>query len=616
MILSQPILVKMSLLVIAYIAHGHPFAGTFDYGYALLAASLLFFGILRHRLKPVFVILGVGLLVLGRLTPQLAIPEYQRLLMDTQQNLIPPGQFLKDASKYPYFLTADGYLQGQKEKRFVPKIDIEKEGILSLRSGWVNRPEYNFYPQVSSYIRYNLPFVVCYEIIPQMVGMTLNLEGLMVFEREGRFKIHDPAVKTVRLEDTDVGSTLRGFGGQWDATGYHNLKINLEKTMLYKLHDTVRWGAFLSGFLLLFLGFFSIRFTLDFGLQSLLLFLSALSFWIDHPHVFRWGIFARGGMDGIIHGGFPYWMLEKWASGDWGTALMSPEAVFYFMPGMRYIRFGEMLLFGDSYILQACFLFFTPVIFYRFFSLFLSSTVVFPLSLLTFAYLCDGIGLSMKFYIKSLLDLHSDGFAYALLLVAITMLAKSIQKIGWGTFAFFLLAVSIAIRPNLLVFVGIIGAAHLFSTTFSLLPWSSRLVMLFGLAPLLLIPVHNILGGEFVLITKASAIKENLPLSPWLYVEGIEYLIGMKGSFDHTEKFIAHFRAFYPQYALAWIGCLWLSFKGQTPLEKSFAFATFASLSMHFFYLPDLRYLHLYLTIAIVLGFSQIPQLRRQREGM
>lgn len=602
-------LIKILFLLTIYIAHGRPFAGMADYGYALLAAYLLLFGILRDRIKPVLVIAGLVCLTLGRFTPQLMIPEQQRLLMDNQRNFIAPGQFLEDASKYPYFLTADGYVQGYPNKRLVQTIDID-QGLVSLRSGWMNRPEYNFYPPVSPHVRKDLPFVVSYEIIPRMAGMTLSLEGWLVFEKEGRLKIHDPAIKTLQLQNTHVGSTLTGFGGQWNARGYHNLKIKLEKTLPYQLYDAVRSGCFLSGMALLFFGLFSIQPTVNFGLQSLLLFLSAFSFVIYFSPVLRWGILAKGGMDGIRHDGFSYCMLEKWAAGDWREALLSPERVFYFMPGMRYVRFVEMLLFGDAYILQVCLLIFAPVIFYRFFTVFLCRAAALTLTLLAFAYLFNGIGLSFKLYVKTLLDLYGEGFAYALLLIAVTMLAKSIQKTGWGAVAFFLLAISISIRPNLVVFAGILSGIHLFTATFSPLSWSSRFITLFGLMPVLLIPAHNIWGGEFVLLTKAAQIPENLPLSPGLYYQAITHFLGKNEAFKETGRFMAHFQTLYPQYVIAWGGCLWLSFKGQTPIVQSLALATFAGLSMHFFYLPDIRYLHPYLTMAIVLSLSQILRLR------
>ena len=60
------------------------------------------------------------------------------------------------------------------------------------------------------------------------------MEGLLVFEREGQFKIHDPALKIFQIQEEHVGSVLCGFGGQWDAKGYNNLTIKLEKTFTYK----------------------------------------------------------------------------------------------------------------------------------------------------------------------------------------------------------------------------------------------------------------------------------------------------------------------------------------------------------------------------------------------
>lgn len=619
---NQQVLVKTLFLLIVYMAHGRPFEGLPDYGYALLVAYLLLFGFVRERIKPILAIIGLVFLTLGHFIPQLAIPEQQRLLMDDKSHLIRPSQFLKDTSKYPYFLTADGYLQGHKDKRLVRTIDID-EGLLSLRSGWMNRPEYNFYPPMSPYIRHDLPFVVCYEITPQMVDMTLSVEGVFVLEMPAKqveiLAVPDHAQKLIlSLQEEHVGAVLYGFGGQWDESGFHNLKIKLEKTVTYKLYDVARWGSFFLGLGLLFFGLFSIRLIIDFGIQSLLLFLSAVSFWFDYPRIVRWGILAAGGSDGIIHGGFPYWMLEKWATGDWGGALMSPEQVFYFMPGMRYGRFAEMLLFGDAYILQVCLLIFVPVIFYRFFSVFLSRVASFLLTVMSFASLLNGMGLSLKMYTKSMTSLYGEGFAYALLFISLTLLAKSIQKVGWGMVAFFLLAISISIRPNLAVFVGIIGGIHLFTTTFSSLPfsslpWVSRFMMLCGLVPVILIPLHNILGGEFVLLTKASQIPENLPLSPSLYYQAICYLLGFNETFNRSGRFIVHFQHIYPQYVIAWLGCLFLSFKGQTPVVKTFALATFAGLSVHLFYLPDLRYLHPYLTVAIVLGLSQIPRFRCKR---
>jgi hypothetical protein len=209
-----------------------------------------------------------------------------------------------------------------------------------------------------------------------------------------------------------------------------------------------------------------------------------------------------------------------------------------------------------------------------------------------------------------MLHLYGEGFAYALFFIALTLLVKSIQKIGWGIFAFFLILICLTIRPNLGIFVGILCVIHLFSTTFSSLSWTARFMMLFGLGPGLLIPIHNIFGGEFVLLTKAAQIPANLPLSPGHYIQALCNVFGIAEASDCVSRLSSHFQRVYPQYIVAWLGCLWLSFKGQTPVVKSLALATVGGLSVHFFYLPDIRYVHPYMTIAIVLGLFQVQRFR------
>ena len=79
-----------------------------------LRSISFYLGLLRDQVKPIFVVLGLSFLTLGHFVPQLAIPEQERLLLDPQAHYIPPGEFLKHTSKYPYFMTADGYVQGHK----------------------------------------------------------------------------------------------------------------------------------------------------------------------------------------------------------------------------------------------------------------------------------------------------------------------------------------------------------------------------------------------------------------------------------------------------------------------------------------------------------------------
>lgn len=605
---GQPIIFKILFLFIVYIFHGRPFVGLADYAFALLVAYLLLFGKVRDRFKPTWIIAGIAFMTLTHFVPQLSIPEHQRLLIDRKAHITQPEHFLENLKDYPFSLTADGYIQGNHDKRFVNSIDID-QGVLSLRTGWINRPEFNFH-KVGDNTRADMPFVVCYTIIPSMIGMKLTLEGRVFFEQEGNFIPLDSSQTTLKILPNHIGQKLCGFGGRWDGIKEHALRVALEKTPKYKFYDTLRILSTLMGLVLLFWGFFVIAPTYELFVQSGLLGLSALSFWFYFPKVSRWGILAKGGTDGIIHDGFPYWMLEKWVSGDWQAALTSPERIFYFMPGMRYIRFIEMLLFGDAYILQVCLVIFIPLIFYRFFCVFLIRKVSIVIVSVMFFYLLNGIGLSYKFYLKSLLELYGEGFAYALLFISLTLLSKSIKQVGRGIFAFFLFSICLSIRPNMGIFVGILCIIHLFTTTFSSLSWKYRFVMLFGLVPSVLIPIHNFVGGEFVLITKAAQISENLSLTPIHYFQGICHMFGLIDGCEYTGRLLKHFEKIYPQYVLAWLGCIWLIVKTQVAIVRSLALACFGGLSVHFFFVPDLRYLLPYLTTVIILALSQYPRFR------
>ena len=54
------------------------------------------------------------------------------------------------------------------------------------------------------------------------------------------------------------------------------------------------------------------------------------------------------GDDGLVYDGFARVMLRQLLAGDIAGALEGSEAVFYFTPGLRYLRAVEHLIFGES----------------------------------------------------------------------------------------------------------------------------------------------------------------------------------------------------------------------------------------------------------------------------
>src|SRR6202007_2513438 len=55
-----------------------------------------------------------------------------------------------------------------------------------------------------------------------------------------------------------------------------------------------------------------------------------------------------GGNDGLAHEGYARLMLQAVLSGKWKDALRGVEPIFYYMPGLRYFRVLERLVFGDT----------------------------------------------------------------------------------------------------------------------------------------------------------------------------------------------------------------------------------------------------------------------------
>ncbi|MBP6984983.1 MAG: hypothetical protein KBB83_00135 [Alphaproteobacteria bacterium] len=591
---------KLVFLVGIYLLHGKPFVGVSSYIYILLLITLVLFGSQRKKIQPLLIGAGAFFFACTFVIPQLAIPEQYRLLVDQNKVITSPDCFMENEELYPYFPSADGYLQGQTDKRFVSSIDIDGS-VLSLRSGWVNRQEYNFYGEDNTVIRAEMPYVVTYEIIPDMVGMELFYSGQVYLEKENIFLPLDKG--SLIIESHHVGSKITGFSTKQNMD---ILSLCLKKTLDYRIYDILDVVSLYLGLLGLFFGLFSIHLTkaVTFQISSLGVFTFLLL--LEHMDVFQKGILVGGGSDGIVHGGFPYWMLEKWIDGDWLSALISPEKIFYFMPGMRYVRFVEMLLFGDAYILQVGLLCFMPIILYRFFSVFLSQNAAMMLSAIAFVLPRNAMGFSYSFYTKYVYSLYGEAFAYGLFFISLTLLAKRIRSMGWGFLAFFLAAVCLSIRPNLAVFFAVIACAHLFSETFTDLKWTSRFWMLFGFVPVFLIPLHNIYGGEFVLLTSASNIPENLPLTPMSYWNTILYLLGDENNIESASKVLKHLKSYHPHYVFAWLFMLWVSIKGRDAILRVYSFAVFLGLGLHFFFKPSMRYIAPYLVIFIIFGLHQI----------
>ncbi len=592
---------KILFLISGLIGIGLPFDTVWHYGYAFLITFVLIYGAKRNVVQIKHLIFGAFLLLATAFIPKIEIIEQQRLLVENGK-IVSPKQFIDNINSYPFSQTADGYLQGLGLSRKVRDISLLNTPR-HLRSGYVNRVEYNFYGPPQALIRECLPFVACYKITESIVKRGLQAQGTFYFNNH--FFMH-PVRKNIILEDKDLGTYFYAFGADChpapsEATPHLILNLNTSLQDNLCLLGEVLLKIF--GLLLVAYGFFDIsRKSLDW--REILILLSWNAYFLICFKQFLWEeIFACGGCDGIVHGGHPYVMLEALARGDWLTAIKSPEAIFYYMPGMRYIRFLEMLIFGDAYPLQLTVLLFTPVLYYRFFKELLPPKYALIICVLMGTSILKFLGIDFHIHLHSFFALYGEGFAYSCLTGGLLLLLRGISSRGMGIGCFSLFAIALSIRPNLGMFIGCLILIYFFLSTFSSEDKKYKFIDLLGMSPLILIPLHNIyFGHSCVLLTSASGIPENLPLTPKMYWDAIQCLGGLIAPFKSQEKFMHHFN-YQGLFVLLFMAT---NFKialrsGLKNRIGALAFACMLGLSVHLFYLAKIRYMQPYFLVSIIL---------------
>src|SRR5262249_57490313 len=104
------------------------------------------------------------------------------------------------------------------------------------------------------------------------------------------------------------------------------------------------------------------------------------------------GMFNEGGLvggmgrldrgdDGLVYDGYARMMLRQLVAGDVAGALEGVEPVFYFTPGLRYLRAAEHLMFGESYLGYLSLILLLPFLVFALFGRFLPLTWAIALTL-------------------------------------------------------------------------------------------------------------------------------------------------------------------------------------------------------------------------------------------
>src|SRR6185295_1622636 len=129
------------------------------------------------------------------------------------------------------------------------------------------------------------------------------------------------------------------------------------------------------------------------------------------------------GDDGLVYDGYARVMLRQFAAGDIAGALEGSEPVFYFTPGLRYLRAAEYLIFGESYLGYLSLMLLLPFLVFALFRRFLPLRWALALTLV-FAAVPVGVvfGSSLVQYVKWAARGFADPAAYVFFLAGFVLL--------------------------------------------------------------------------------------------------------------------------------------------------------------------------------------------------
>ena len=267
-------------------------------------------------------------------------------------------------------------------------------------------------------------------------------------------------------------------------------------------------------------------------------FLSNFIWGENYLYSLHFNLFFDGGGDTLTHWGYGRWITESIKTGNIYEAIMGVEQVFYFMPGYRYFRSLEMIIFGESAMLSYFSVIVMPSLLYFVFRSFIPTLYSF-LSIILLLLILPSYPDSVAHYPEC------AGYAFALLglIFGIKSIKKTDPSLNILLCSLFF-AFSIFMRPNLLpASIFFIAGLMFFLKERSL--QKNILICLIGFSPVLLPLLHNIyFGNKFVLLTEAATIEANVLAPPSFWSEA--FISAIKGEFDNERlKYIINHFARY-----------------------------------------------------------------------
>jgi hypothetical protein len=330
-----------------------------------------------------------------------------------------------------FAFSADGILDHPAYSRRVTGIDFSDP--VWLRLGFINEIAYNWNSEISDLARASrdrrslaflrqwtltMPWFVMYRFPADFVGSALCWRGEVLWEGadEAFAPVTHADMQCRTLTSADVGRRIFGVAIA------HDLAMRLDPTWHVRLRQLVEPGlALIASALALALvaRVRPLRLVLPFALIAATLLVALLN---DASFIGGVRPFDSGD-DGLVYDGYARVILRRLLAGDIAGALQGGEAVFYFTPGMRYLRAAEHVVFGETYLGYLSLILLLPFLVFALARRFLPLSWAIALTLIFAAIpLGVGFGSSLLQYVKWAARGFADPAAYVLFLGAFVLL--------------------------------------------------------------------------------------------------------------------------------------------------------------------------------------------------
>ncbi len=548
------------------------------------------------------------------------------------------GQAFPDRT---FAFSADGIFDRAAYSRRVTGIDFSDP--VGLRLGFINELGYNWNSGASDVIRARrdrrslaflhqwtlaMPWFVLYRFPADFVGSGLCWRGEVLWERaDGTFDTITHADMQCRaLTPDDVGRDIFGVAIA------HALAMRLVPTWQVRLRQLVDPGLALVGsfaVLALLVRVRGRRVVLPFALIAVTLLVAMFN-----DLSFLGGVRPfDSGDDGLVYDGYARMMLRQLVAGDVAGALKGVEPVFYFTPGLRYLRAAEHLIFGESYLGYLSLVLILPFLVFALFRRFLPLTWALALTFVFAAVPVGALfGSSLVQYVKWAARGFADPAAYIFFLAAFVLLLGRLDEGPRDRFARafgagLLFALALFVRPNIAPAAGILlagaGLAALAQRQFRRV---AGLVV--GFAAVLGMALHNwVYGGALVLFTTTAELPRLLLMPPSAYLAAFAELAHLNFAGEYVARALrqiggwlagpSEMTAMAPLNAAAILVLLRVAlWRVADPWLRLTALATLAQHGVALFYPGDGRYHYLtwLLTLLVVAAWVHgegLPIVRR-----